>query len=48
MGIGFIIIIVLLATLLGLFARQALSAADEPVESNETDQDGNNNHPHAI
>ncbi|MDQ0190875.1 hypothetical protein JI721_02635 [Alicyclobacillus cycloheptanicus] len=48
MGIGFIVIIVFLATLLGLFARQALSVTDEPSDANESQDEPHDQHPHAM
>lgn len=50
MGIGFILIIVLLATLLGLFARQALSNAEEPLDTGDSGHSAadTNDHSHAI
>lgn len=49
-GIGFIIIVVLLAVMLGLFARQALANVDETAnhDSSTQEQVSDDDHHHAI
>lgn len=51
MGVGFIITIILLATLLGVCARQALATMDENAEEQVQEQgevDHQPSHPNAI
>lgn len=48
-GIGFIVIVVLLAVLVGLFARQALANVENTVDETESEQSrDNDHHPHAM